>query len=719
MLVLLYSATSKVKSVEKAGVDILSSLFGETTSDNRGSAPSQTVDGCEHSLSLFHFCCSQLQSNLLSALVRDDKLVIVVKINSFSFLKVYHTSSSCQFVDHQLPVFSEPCLFQQEIGSFASKPSNRLVSACVAYQPVLSLVFPQSCGNTASLHAGFLSSTTDVFFRQLFGLELSLARSTVVIVGTQSGPILFFDIRGYCNPPCSSGTLSNTLCNLDQPVVAIHTLHLPTHREELDGPMSAAPANALLVVGKMGKLVLLSEAEKEKQVPVVSVFHIPGPILSSVLVEGHSFSYSNTRGIHRVCLEPSCISKSIDSDTIPSASVVVPHLQFQSPLRIAPMAMSFITGASPQSLNQAFSATTVGIDGKLFRFHLKSCQDTEKVSEKPDIGREMKEKMNSIKNTADNTSKFQSQLKVVDTALRELNKALSVLLSIKSGGCVFSCSVSPLTERVGVDQLALFAEVELTYTGAGRLQRGWTLLVSTQCTTSAHSQFVTLSLAGLYSNNTIRHRVELEIENRLPSTFCITATLCYSPTHLHSISTQLATSTHSNSAPFSLLPRTGVSIKLTSTVFDALDFVQPHTESTPNHVHHTSVLPLSSDASHTQQSRTFEVILPCPTTESTGGCVSTRRCRDILNGVLPSSVIEAALTESGGVYQVQACGYDGSMLSFELRDQQQEGSCLRLTSRGSVSTSVEVISSICRRLHDQDMSASTAKAATLLQVSYV
>ena len=96
----------------------------------------------------------------------------------------------------------------------------------------------------------------------------------MILTAGQSGNVLYFDARGYCDPSVSSEArgLSNILCSLDQPVFGIHVLYLPLHLEpqymEVDQPCSSSftstVANALLLVGTRGKLMVCSQAEEEK-----------------------------------------------------------------------------------------------------------------------------------------------------------------------------------------------------------------------------------------------------------------------------------------------------------------------------------------------------------------------------------------------------------------------------------------------------------------------
>ena len=89
----------------------------------------------------------------------------------------------------------------------------------------------------------------------------------------------------------------------------------------------------------------------------------------------------------------------------------------------------------------------------------------------------------------------------VNSALIELNKALSILLAMQSTqGKPFSCNIRPGTERIGVNHLSLYAEIELSYDDVGQLGKGWALCISSQCAASDRCMYSSLSLEGLTTN---------------------------------------------------------------------------------------------------------------------------------------------------------------------------------------------------------------------------
>ena len=107
----------------------------------------------------------------------------------------------------------------------------------------------------------------------------------------------------YSNSSSSPDTTlpSNILCCLNQPVLAIHALHISlpsaTEQMEVDPPRndslpSSTTSNALVCIGSMGKLVLISQAGKSAGVPQFTEYDVPGPILSSVYVQQRCIAYT-------------------------------------------------------------------------------------------------------------------------------------------------------------------------------------------------------------------------------------------------------------------------------------------------------------------------------------------------------------------------------------------------------------------------------------------
>ena len=702
------SANTSRTGVVKEDDDILSSLFEDMSDVCVPSIPSQTVNALAHSHNVRIFPESQHWS-LQCAHVCDNKLAAILKNEHLMKLNVYHASSHSAFGEHQVPIFSNRPLLSCEIGS-PPYHLNRSTLKCeglstsIAYRPSLFFLCGYSMQRSTTA-TSLLTPIADVFFRQLFGLEFSLAQSTVILMADQSGNVLFFDARGYCDSTVSSKArgLSNTLCCLDQSVVGIHALHLPLHLEpqymEVDQPHSSSHssnvANALVFVGSRGKLMVCSQAEEEKGGPKFTEYHVSGPILSSYTVQNHCIIYSTTRGIYRICLKPECMSESLKAGPSPSASIpILPDVQFRFPMQVCFSSASFIVNIYP-SEEGALYITTVSVDGKVRNVCVKPCKHAKEVTEGFKVEREMKQCVNAIQSTGEQTVKAQKDITKVNSALVELNEALSILQSQSSDlpSKAFSCTIRPVSKRVGVHYFTGCIEVELHYCGVITLQRGWTLVVSTQCANTTLSKFTTLSLKGLATNGSVLQEIKLDPIIGMPFTFSVTAYVCFSATHLHSVFGQCPV--NSASVQQLLASSTGVSVTVAVCVVDTLDFMQSSQESSLQLLHQTR----HSTVRNELQSKKYSLEMPISLPESRVSCSATHRFSHVFKLLLPPSVagVLSDVTDSNNL-QIQVCTYNGSIVSFEVFEKEER---VRLNVAATTASSlVEVVNCVRRRIQN-------------------
>ena len=726
-----YSATTTQDGVavgRKKGADILSSLFEEANDICASSNPSQAIDAHPHSTNVCCIPASQRWS-LQSAYVHGNTLIVFLRSSEkLMLLNVYHASSHSQFDEQRMPIFSSHPLFSHEINSCCG-PLNRLNQKStedtidLLYMPAFFLLCCQSAWKSGSM--SLLTPIADVLFQQLFGLEFLLAQSIVALVGSQSGTVLFLDTRGYCNPSLSSdaSSLSNTLCCLDQPIISIHALHLPidtdAHHMDIGDSCGASctAANALLFFGRLGRVVVVSQAGKDSAAPKITEFTIPGPILSSFLVKNHCIAYSTTRGVYRICLEPECILESEKNDTSHECTniPIVPVSQIHFPVQVCSSYVSFILNAS-QLVQGVHNLTAVSISGDGVNFQLKTCKQTEGVSEELDIGRAMKECMNAIQSSSEQAGNAQQELQKVNSALVELNEALSIILPLtQSQVQPFSCTIRTVCEKFGVHYFIGYAEVELHYCGVSTLQRGWTLLVTTQCTGSAESEFTSLSLTGLSANSSVQHRVKLEPITGVPFAISVTASIYFSSTHLHPTYDQHCVST----TPVQATSSTGVSIVVATCVLDALDFIQP-SQVPPLKL--LQQVPHFSEPDTLQGRSPHSLEMPFPAQVHVDSAVSDSllavdRCRATLKVFLPPAIAETASITGDRCVKIQAGYYDGSVVSFEVTD--EEGKLKLRIATSTASCMLEVVSCVHRRVLQESNSSSSdfnAEVLTSLQV---
>ena len=145
-------------------------------------------------------------------------------------------------------------------------------------------------------------------------------------------------------------------------------------------------------------------------------------------------------------------------------------------------------------------------------------------------------------------------------------------MQLRPSGKPFSSTIHPIIKRVGVEYFNACVKVTLHYCGVDTLKKGWTLLLSTLCTSTTCSKSTTIALECLTTNGCIEHTVKLELVSNESFAFTVIASLCYSMIHLHPTFNQ----SHS-SAPVQQTPAnsTGFSIPLSIRIVDALDFIQP------------------------------------------------------------------------------------------------------------------------------------------------
>ena len=714
----LYRSSSAQESgivEEKRDVDILSSLFKDTASN-----PAITINADLHSINVCQSGSAQLSS--ICAGVYNDKLIAIVKSVHQTVLNVFCASLLAELDGQRVPTFFRPPLFSQVLCSNnGSCLSSQLLEpspapVVLAYRPALIVLSRAPLRSSAMSVACPVSPIADNLFQQLFGLEFSLARSDVALVGSENGSVLFFDTRSYSNSSSSPDTTvpSNILCCLDQPVLAIHALHLPSpsaiEQMEVDPPHndglpSSTTSNALVCIGSMGKLVLISQAGKKAGVPQFTEYDIPGPILSSVYVQQRCIAYSTPSGVYRICLEPECVSKS--SRNVPSghnSSLIVPDLQFRFPSQVSSSHLSFIISSQPSSEGCTVTVAGIALSGKVSSVCMKPCRQVTEPVEGVEAGRDMKRSLKAIQYTSEQTTTAQGQLKEVDSALVDINKAMALLrMQLQLSGQPFSCTIHPIIERVGVEYFNACVKVTLQYCGVDTLKKGWTLLLNTRCTSTTHSKSTTIALECLTTNGCIEHRVKLEPMSNEPFTFTVTASLCYSTTHLRPTFNQL----HS-SAPVKQTPAysTGFSIPLSTRIVDALDFVQP---SQDRCTAREPPLQLLQQATHLpavstlpDQTLCYSLEIPLPLQEGSlhsGSQFSGQKCTDVLNSLLPTTVVEvatAAIVNQSNSSQIEVRSYNGSVVKLKVTSEVGRFKLNVSTSRASCM--VELFSSLQRRI---------------------
>ena len=128
-----------------------------------------------------------------------------------------------------------------------------------------------------------------------------------------------------------------------------------------------------------------------------------------------------------------------------------------------------------------------------------------------EAGRDMKQSLKAIQCTSEQTITAQGQLKEVNSALVDINKAMALpRMQLQLSGQPFSCTIHPIIERVGVEYFNACLKVTLHYCGVGTLNKGWILLLNTRCISTTRSKSTAIVLECLTTNGCIEHRIKLE-----------------------------------------------------------------------------------------------------------------------------------------------------------------------------------------------------------------
>ena len=101
---------------------------------------------------------------------------------------------------------------------------------------------------------------------------------------------------------------------------------------------------------------------------------------------------------------------------------------------------------------------------------MKSCRQVREAVEGVEAGRDMKRSLKAIQYISEQTTAVQGQLKEVNSALVEINKAMALLrMQLQPSGKPFSCTIHPIIERVGVEYFNACVKVTLHYILAASL----------------------------------------------------------------------------------------------------------------------------------------------------------------------------------------------------------------------------------------------------------
>ena len=568
------------------------------------------------------------------------------------------------------------------------------------------------------------------------------------------------------------------LYSLDQPVVSVHAAAFSRRREQLDpllycGDDDPSPAgiddtpNSLIFLGQRGKVSLCyadagttGNTNPQKFAKFIE-YNVPALILSSRLIPGQCLVYNTLRSLHRICMRQSCAKEM--EERAPQLQLrrdplLIPEASFKFPERVnVSVPPSILVDcellvtevAGQEAAQEDVGLTLVTLKGDLRTLKCKVC-GIENVSQDPDkVAREIKRCLNSIQTTSEQISSTSNIISKVNASLAELNHVLTLLCSVKccregappiSGvnECPVECTVSGGFTEVGVFKREMCIKVRFSYHGRKTLGSGWSLLI--QISPSSHNSHsdhfhsvlycgrskaggmteggslttpTTLSrcvpLEGLTTNGMLEERITVPSIHEKPICFAV---LCYVYYDASSLFTSLPDVDNDHpSCDYN------VSVLLTSSLVDTLDFMQPLME-VPRMLHQPLKLATlcldskcSSSSSHLQQALLYSLQLPIESASFASvqrGINQVPVNRQLSNLLLPH--IEGAEENFQRGSEIRLTSYDGSSVAFRLLrspDDRQEGSTLSsqnlklslIIKSSSRSQLVEVVRCVQHRLH--------------------
>ena len=749
----LYSNKEKQSSQSHSRTDdIFASLL--STSSTHTCKKNEAINGEKFSVSIAS--CGDPQTwSLLCALVCNDRLIICKKSKTSgdTLLSIHTSVSRVKRGSATIPTFhgapSTQCALSYS--KLISQPGSHPVSMKrLRYRPRLEIF--QREGTTSSPRRKEVATLNSKLFLQLFGPEIQLSDSPVLMVGCENGHVFYCGL----NTVGGDGELTmDPLYSLEQPVVALCASFFPRNKtksvlddllmedEDVVRPknVSGAP-NTLILVGKRGKIALCYVGEQD-YIKFVE-FHSPSPIVSAILVPDRCIIYSTLCGMHRICLRQNCVEKLDDMSSSSSECrpLLIPEMSFKFPERMFPIVTNVIlleaesddmtadeeameTGASSNGASLfKFQVTVMSLTGSLGSLTIDEGNKMPSFPDEYSADQELQKHLKSIEVTSERASIVNERVETLNARLAELNVVLTLLcdmLMARDGETdtralkspPFHCKFSTSFEDTGVSKWKPVIDVDLSYnspSGGKPLGKGWSLIIQTcnesTLSTELAGRVVTSKvtpLVGLVPNSSVRSRISVELQPDKPllcSLYCI----------LHFNATVLCAG---------IMDDTGssktTSVLLCLKIFDALDFVQPFVQ-VSKEIHFPLVQIFSSTQAeetkgHHNQQYTLELPVFVSSVEQDQTTASEDMngvCGRILTSLLPFGVIAGGTKKES----VSLTVYDGSSLTLAVvprsshasinaagLDARTENHCLHVFIKSSSKTTLlEVASCVQRRL---------------------
>ena len=723
------TAASVCQTVEH-GSDIFASLLGDKGGiDDKqisNQKRSHTISGDDVSVTIATYSASDW--TVQSALIYKDILLILARVNESgnNIIQALTARLAASLGGVKVPSFlSSTPLLQYTLVSqdHCAQAANSRSTRVLNYKPALSIVHRGLKHEPGRVLPEVVFSIQDDLYTQLFGPECKLANSPILLLGSQNGHIFYWDLNRL---ECLEGTKRLVpLYSLEQPVVTIHALHVPQESGDHNllllsdsSPSVNGTPNLLLFVGQKGKIVVCTAGNSTQKFVNFSEFHVPGPILSSLLLEGQCLLYSTLKGVYEVCLKPGCIRKSTSSSVSSSTSVLIPERMFMFPNKVS-HAISFVlvpVADEPTVPAAASAGTKLKVCSRVVCMSpsgqvssLNICTEIESRNTSV-VAQDLRQSLTAIQATAKQIATAKHKLDSLNASLSQLNDALSLLCDVARLSDAdgekrpFCCTLQPAFEEVGVSSRRAIIQVQLSYSGSKPLGTGWVFVVqihspeATNLPSCIRQQRTVVSshvspITNLNQTGCLRMHVNVEASSTGPLACSVYCFLHYNTTNIHSGRNMDSPASGS------------VSLPLCSKSFDALDFLQP-LHSSPKELISTRDDPTCLDKI-LNPSQTISELVPqcCPlhslevTIPTTAVCGSGSDIHASFVSFLKKLVpVDTARTVEESSAEVKLTAHDGSPVCLKMVPQDSDFKLVIQTASRKLLT--EIVSCVeCRIQH--------------------
>ena len=506
-------------SQPKPDDDIFETLLGKADS-----APySACIPGEQVSVTIA--TCPISDFSLQRARVVGNKLFMCRRCTSTDYhtLSIFVAGKNIKFGPLTTPTFPESPL-KEYVLSLPQNASLPPPSGVLEHRPSLFVVRCVDPSNQTRAYCD--ASVSPDLFSKMFGPEITLSGSPVVLVGCKNGHILYsslsqvgIDQSSQGHPLDYSSTLP-FLYSLGQPVVSIHAVHFPERAiPELESlsafnlpATSAAPSlqNTLVFIGRLGKIVICTSGLPSQRSPSFLEFHIPGPITSSLLVKDHALFYTTLSEVRMICVNESCVRAACECCPT-NQLVLIPEVSLRIPERVTRVDAGTVLlnwlRVEALGSNEVYEIACLAPRGRVYchKLNTKVCTERSKERSKERIdstvlAEDLKQCLASIEITSDCLNQLSKKITKQDETLTELSQSLPRVCDVAScteikstdqsdsnkstdqsdsSRCPFRCKFEPCYEEVGVCAHKPCVDVQLTYydNQSTPLSLGWALVI--------------------------------------------------------------------------------------------------------------------------------------------------------------------------------------------------------------------------------------------------